>query len=1061
MRPLFALLFCALLAAPAAAQDAWLIWIDGQTPKVESIAAGTATARPGLAIWSQGRTERWRVVPAGWKVPEPGSDEGSLTVASLAASRGPTLAGSSALEHEQMTTQLDQLRGAVAIRDLESAFLTPARGGRQLVPTITIRREPIRPAKEAKEQKVDPYPAAEATLTSHENKRSWKIVFPAGESIRKWAETGKLAKDLPKGLQPGTYDIVLRGQITTFEVEDKKVSGPILKAIEDMKAALGSPRDPLLAPFLVDHLLNQTNDKNEIHSLYLADVLDMLEAQPQTPWVAGQRQRVNDWLLVPPQDRPKAIRSAAQSPVNSTGVELIDKARGELEKGEWSKALETLASPDLAAMEKKDMRIGGLAELYRAVAAAEGGPARADECRKLFAHAAELLVKPADRIRVLNNWANYLQQEAQDHLYNHSLRMAAGVERPFGSILAPWADAETRYVESLKLAEGDAETTMALRTNLARHYNLLADLLATLSDKDFMSGEPAARQTARVWAERALAIPMDKNAAASRVLLDGMANELLAQIAYRQKDIATCRKHLERSKDNYLNVGFVAGVENLRRMAALTAQTPAESLKHFQVALLISESLRQRMHMDGDRVGATQAGFFARKAWVLDKMVEALINEGPARHREALEFVEQARARSLLDVVLTSSNQTQAIEKIEGTTSNFLDDWPAGVAALEYFLGGEQAYVFLVTPKGDVRAIPLTAADGKPLSSKDLIADVHRVLVNLEGQANKMFQRLSSGQGFDNQWQDDLHRLFKELIPSEAWKEVEAADTTVIVPQHILHYFPFAALVLEKDSRTLTPKQMAAPTKFFVEMKGTRVQAPSLTFWRLMHSNDPRPIQQISAVGLVQAPGADELPGVDKDLKNLQSVFAKASKKPLRFVDGNKATPDAAKRFLQEAGMVFVATHGFNDADRPLQSFLLLLDKTGKSEGRLTAEDLFREKIDADLVVMSACYSGLGDRSPLPGDDLFGLQRAMLQSGARAVIAGLWDVYDDTAPDLMHGFFQHFGAGKPVAAALQESQRDFLRARRTGKTDPWIHPYFWGVYTVSGDERVAFMKKGN
>jgi CHAT domain-containing protein len=110
-------------------------------------------------------------------------------------------------------------------------------------------------------------------------------------------------------------------------------------------------------------------------------------------------------------------------------------------------------------------------------------------------------------------------------------------------------------------------------------------------------------------------------------------------------------------------------------------------------------------------------------------------------------------------------------------------------------------------------------------------------------------------------------------------------------------------------------------------------------------------------------------------------------------------------------------------------------------------------------VVLSACYSGLADRSPLPGDDLFGLQRAFLQSGARTVLSGLWDIYDGTAPVLMLGFFKAMADGTPAPEALARSQRDFLKKLRASREpQPWLHPYFWSVYTSCGDDRTRFRK---
>lgn len=91
---------------------------------------------------------------------------------------------------------------------------------------------------------------------------------------------------------------------------------------------------------------------------------------------------------------------------------------------------------------------------------------------------------------------------------------------------------------------------------------------------------------------------------------------------------------------------------------------------------------------------------------------------------------------------------------------------------------------------------------------------------------------------------------------------------------------------------------------------------------------------------------------------------------------------------------------------------------------------------------MSACYSGLADRSPLPGDDLFGLQRAMLQSGARTIVSGLWDVYDETGPLLMQGFFKQLTTGAAAPKALANSQRAFLKQHRADASDPWAASVF-------------------
>jgi CHAT domain-containing protein len=210
------------------------------------------------------------------------------------------------------------------------------------------------------------------------------------------------------------------------------------------------------------------------------------------------------------------------------------------------------------------------------------------------------------------------------------------------------------------------------------------------------------------------------------------------------------------------------------------------------------------------------------------------------------------------------------------------------------------------------------------------------------------------------------------------------------------------------------------------------------------------PIRQVQAAGIVEFLNAPSLPGARKDIENLQAVFGPRIRK---LLPGRDAYETEARKLLDQRGLLFMATHGQNDADRPLSSFLLF-HPDRENDGYLTAQELYARRVASDLVVLSACYSGLADRSPLPGDDLFGLERALLHSGARTVVAGIWDVYDGTGPELMNGFFHELAAGKPVPQALANSQRAFLsRLRQSSQVEPWLHPYFWAVYKTAGDDR--------
>lgn len=1042
---ILAIALCASSAATVRGQETWMIYQAGPSGlRVELLPSDAATPAKALVVWSDGLAERWRVVGAGWRVPAGLQDAPALTAADT-PTRSVALAGSGTSEFAQFTLELDQLRAAVVARDLESAFLTPPRESACLSGRITIRRMP--------RTQGAMFPAGTAVLSQAGiAKKSWRIAFAEGQEKCVWSETGAPAKEFPEGLPPGSYALVMAGKKTVFQIEPAGLAARVLQPIANAEALLGKKDPPLFAAFAFDHLLGQLDD-NAVPK-YLADALDFLDRQPQVSVrLKKQRALLLDWLRTPPEQRARAIRSAQASREQPVGIDEIDAARGLLERGDKDAAAKLLKRFTGAG---PGGRARGLAELYLGVLEAEGGAACADKAEQHFGRAAELLASApaADRLRLYNNRADYFHQQAQDHLYNHALRMAAGVDRPLASVLRSWTAALTDYTLAAKLADESklpAEQA-ALAVNLARHHALLADFVRTL-DANKSAGEIAAAADAQAQAWSAAAL----KASASIPLLSGMALELKAQLAFRNGAADDASKLARQAQAHYLDAGFVAGIENLQRLQALAATDADEALGHYRLSALISESLRQRM--PADRMGAGRAGFFARKAWVFDKMAELLIKQD--RAEEALQIVELARARTLQDCLPTNSRLADALDPQAAEMSALLARWPAETVALEYFLGGEHACVFFIGTNGKVRAIPLTDERGRPLASKALVGRVHHFLRDVEGQSAKMAQRILAKKGFDHVWQDDLHGLYQTLVPTEIRKEIAQAKTTVIVPQHILHYFPFAALVTQRDAQARGPRAMAMP-RFWIEEPGQRVIAPSLTLWHSLRGRALEPVRQVTAIGLVQAPGADRLDGVEADLKNLQAAFGPHLR---QIVDGKQASVAVARQALSMPGMLFIGTHGFNDGERPLQSFLLLMPapdgKTPEEQsGRLTAQAVFDLSVRADLVVMSACYSGLGERSPLPGDDLFGLQRAFLQSGSRAVIAGLWDVFDGTAPDLMNGFFERFSKGESAADALQNSQRGFLQNLRTsGKTEPYLHPYFWAVYSLIGDGRVQFTKK--
>jgi CHAT domain-containing protein len=118
----------------------------------------------------------------------------------------------------------------------------------------------------------------------------------------------------------------------------------------------------------------------------------------------------------------------------------------------------------------------------------------------------------------------------------------------------------------------------------------------------------------------------------------------------------------------------------------------------------------------------------------------------------------------------------------------------------------------------------------------------------------------------------------------------------------------------------------------------------------------------------------------------------------------------------------------------------LLLAKSGTEDGSLTVGDLYNMRLDADLVTLSACETGLGKVQT--GDDVLGLTRGFLFAGSSNIVASQWKVDDQATGVLMQHFYANLSQGKPKREALREAQRE------TRKT--FAHPFYWAAFYLTG-----------
>lgn len=154
---------------------------------------------------------------------------------------------------------------------------------------------------------------------------------------------------------------------------------------------------------------------------------------------------------------------------------------------------------------------------------------------------------------------------------------------------------------------------------------------------------------------------------------------------------------------------------------------------------------------------------------------------------------------------------------------------------------------------------------------------------------------------------------------------------------------------------------------------------------------------------------------------------------------------------IEDFKVVHFATHGLIDEKRPELSGILLsvFDSEGKEldGGFVRMQDVFGLRLNSDLVVLSACNTGIGKE--VKGEGVMSINSAFLQAGAKSVVSSFWKVDDVATRDLMTEFYQGLaGDGLTPSAALRQAQVRMFN-------DPqYRSPFYWAAFTVSGDGRI-------
>jgi CHAT domain-containing protein len=344
-----------------------------------------------------------------------------------------------------------------------------------------------------------------------------------------------------------------------------------------------------------------------------------------------------------------------------------------------------------------------------------------------------------------------------------------------------------------------------------------------------------------------------------------------------------------------------------------------------------------------------------------------------------------------------------------------------GEALLTFFLGRRSSAAWVVTrDRVEVRTLPARAA------LEPAVRDYLRVL-----------GRPSAGDG--RQQAAAVSRLLDldaiaALVPDET--------RLIVIPHGVLHYVPVEALVgsdgryfVERFTVSYAP---SASSLAYLRGRGGRREAGSL-----IAVGDPLTGAAAAAdergLRIETLSRLKRLPHSGRELRQIASLLGGPG-----VLDRELATEERLQQMdLTDASILHFATHGVIDEARPGRSGLALTAAPPGGDGLLQMREIYRLRLRATLVTLSACESALG--TEVTGEGVVGLSRAFFYAGADSVLASLWSVADASTADWMVQFYEGLRAGQPLDGAARGAKLAFLRGE-----DRFRHPYYWAPFVLSG-----------
>ena len=370
-------------------------------------------------------------------------------------------------------------------------------------------------------------------------------------------------------------------------------------------------------------------------------------------------------------------------------------------------------------------------------------------------------------------------------------------------------------------------------------------------------------------------------------------------------------------------------------------------------------------------------------------------------------------------------------------------------AVVEYFLGERVSYGLVITK---------TRTHLFTLPSRERIGESLRAYLKILSDPP---QGKFKGALAANRLYDSLFLPVEEAI-------TPSIENIILVPDGILYYLPFETLktppgkgpheeqsLLEQFTISYAPS--CSSLLFLIERNNPGFSTPRILAFGspVLNINNSRKKSVSSPMALIddlyagQGYDLSPLPFTGREARNVVKFFPKENRTIYLKEKADEAS--IKKLSLTDYQVIHFACHGLLDEKFPFRSALVLSKgKKEEEDGFLQVREIYNLKMNAEMIVLSACQTGRGKLEH--GEGVLGLPRIFFYTGAQSVLTSLWRIHDKSTSRFMNLFYEYLFQGYGKAQALRLTKLKMMKSR-------FSHPHYWAAFVLNGDFSTSLVPK--